>query len=199
MSAAIYYLNCKHEFEFSQTTYGTDLNKYLASNIPFEIFRRGDCICLSTEEERIQNEDIYIYDGKSFLPLEFTYSEYGHVPVSFLVSDYEFTPTHWSEAIWHNYYFFPSNTIRERAAYTIQFGLLPGFGTPTYSSSVPIGSTFYTLVFNYAPEELEDTRKEVVELFQEKIHAGPWESRLSSSYLEREPDITGEYNYILVA
>jgi hypothetical protein len=199
MTAAIYYLNCKHEFEFSQTTFGTDLNKYLASNIPFGIFRRGDCICLSNEEERIQNEDVYIYDGRSFGPLEFTYNECGHVPVAFLVSDSEFTPAHWSEAIWHNYYFFPSDTIRERAKYSIQFGLLPGFCRPTYSSTFYIGSTSYTLVFNYESSELEDISTDVIELFQEKIRAGPWESRLSSCYLEREPDITGEHNYVLVA
>jgi len=197
MSAAIYYLNCKDTFELDQTTYDTDLNEFLIPYRPYAI-RRGDCICLSTEEERFQNEYVYVYDGRQFTNLETTYHTYGHVPSWCTVSDSEFNPSYWSDVIWHSHYFFPAEDIQVRAAHSIKFGLLDGIEHPVYHATFPIGAALYTLVFDHESFELEDMPMDVIELFVQRIHSEPWQLGICSDYLEYEPAITNSYNYLLV-
>jgi len=170
----------------------------LAAMVPG--IRRGDCLCLAkNKENRYRNEGITLYDGTAFIELDGTHDEYGHVPASFEVTDSEFAPDYWADAISHNTYFFPSSTIRERAVAAITYGPLPGFTTLIHSSTFKIGTTTYTLLLDDISFGLEEHPEQAVIVFREKIVSVPWIYGLGSCNLDVDMDVVDASRCLLIA
>jgi len=161
--------------------------------------RRGDCVCSVSESDRYRNEHVKLYDGTTLIELHGTYDEYGHIPASFEVTDTEFAPNYWIDAIWHNAYFFPCDEIRERAAEAMTYGSLTGFSNPTHSSTFKIGAVTYTLLFDDISFGVEEDAAQAASLFREKIHKGPWEYGVGSCNMEVDLDAIDTTRCLLIA
>lgn len=125
-----------------------DLNEKLKGWSKLSTLKRGDILILDTEEERYRNDGVYIWDGQEALELDDILDEYGALPRSFQVSDTEFNPHYWVNAIGHNGFFWLTPEILKRMSFTKQ-------EDGTISSSVRIGDKTWTCIVDY-PEELPE-------------------------------------------
>jgi hypothetical protein len=77
--------------------------------------RRGDILQILPQEYRENNDGMLIWDGQSAQQLSFEDDEHGAIPRHYQVSDREFNPEYWTDAISRNSFFYPSADIRRRA------------------------------------------------------------------------------------
>lgn len=104
--------------------------------------KRGDIvICVTTRGTR--NEDILIYNGQYVIELErdINIDHDGYIPKEFKVSDTEFHPSYWSDVITHNSFFWPHQTLIDRAIKNPFFGVLPELSLKDGEAHPPVSNT----------------------------------------------------------
>ncbi len=118
-----------------------ELNEAVASWSKKSEIKRGDILCLDTEEDRYRNDNCYIWDGEKAIELD-DVDEYGNVPPQFQITDTEFDPHYWVSAVAHNGIFWLAPEIRQRMKFTkSENGVI--------SSSVRIGDKTWTCIVDY--------------------------------------------------
>jgi len=135
--------------------------------------KHGDTIALQTDDQRDRNSCVYIWDQISdkVMSLSLHPDDYGTVPPQFQVTDTEFRPDYWTEVIGHNGYFWPSQSIRDRAIVSRCHGRSPyakGLDTDIWYSHFNIGAQVCHLVFE-ADEAGEELFVQTL-----KAHQQPW-------------------------
>ena len=137
--ATVFY-NMAEELDLEEPTL-EDMTAALKAWPRFHEVKRGDIVCLDTEEDRYRNTDCYIWDGEALVELD-DVDEYGNVPPSFIITDTEFSPDYWISGVAHNGIFWLSREIIQRMNFTKnEKGVI--------SSPVKIGDKTWTCIVDY--------------------------------------------------
>jgi len=89
------------------------VNVFLTNNKPENLIR-GDIIALPSDPEckiyegedfTYRNDGKMIFDGENVISLDFEEDEYGNIPPSFVINDFNFNQNYWREVIDHNCFF----------------------------------------------------------------------------------------------
>ncbi len=137
--ANVFY-NLMAELDLEEATL-EELNEAVASWSKKGEIKRGDILCLDSDEDRYRNTNCYIWDGEKAIELD-DVDEYGNVPPQFQITDTEFHPHYWDSAVAHNGIFWLSTEILQRMKFTkSENGVI--------SSSVLIGNKTWTCIVDY--------------------------------------------------
>jgi hypothetical protein len=137
--ASVFY-NMAEELDLEEPTL-EDMTAALKAWPRFHEIKRGDIVCLDTEDDRYRNTDCYIWDGEALVDLD-DVDEYGNVPPSFVITDTDFSPDYWISSVAHNGIFWLSPEIIQRMNFAKdEKGVL--------SSPVKIGDKTWTCIVDY--------------------------------------------------
>lgn len=122
--------------------------------------KRGDIVEIEINPYGIklsQNRNKLIWDGEKLLHLEIglEFDDIGHMPREFVVSDSEFSPDWWENAMPYSV-FWLSKEIRERAAKNIKIE------NGKYMAMVRIGDKDYQLCNNESKEGIEHYKQKLL-------------------------------------
>lgn len=89
--------------------------------------KRGDIINLQVagQQEPEYNAGKFVWDGSQLIALQVTYDDCGAIPTTFQVTQTEFSPVYWREAIEHNMITFLSQELRSEAVTNLHYRPTP--------------------------------------------------------------------------
>jgi hypothetical protein len=110
-----------------------------------ESFRHGDIADFGTLSYR--NDNCFIFDGKSLIPLDYSIDEYGNLPLSFMCLEPPFfrNPDHWVDVIRHNYFVHINPLGLKFHSFTTSYGnSFPVFSLSLLNPKQYIGIVIYS-------------------------------------------------------
>lgn len=79
----------------------------------YPAIKRGDVISTKKRDNRIDNDETWIWDGQRSILLKYKQDK-SFVPKQFIVTDTEFAPDYWTQCLNNGNKFWPSDEIRNR-------------------------------------------------------------------------------------